>query len=401
MSSLPEELPSDGEEAGSSERVFESTPVEPWPLPQLPPEAQPLEVQAVEAGVEDRATELRQESNRGAAMAEPRDSQALDLTTAGLDPFADSAHEEGALAAEADPPQTSFETEPIEAPAQRLPFDSFYQREIRRPSRIPDLGHVLILTLLLIVGVAADFVAVPIALHFRLFSVATAQDAMTEIHYTLGSEAILYLVTLAGCVLIFPLMWRMSFFDGISWHAATARRLSPLLIGAAFVCFLLALLNGWLMPGPPNAPIDKMFRVPGAAWLLFGFGITFAPFFEELVFRGFLLPALCTACDWIGDKATGKLPLPLAADGLPQWSLPAMIIASVLTSLPFAGMHAAQTGYSLGPFLLLVGVSLVLCLARLYTRSLAASVVIHACYNFMLFVLMLFGTGGFRHLENM
>jgi membrane protease YdiL (CAAX protease family) len=202
-------------------------------------------------------------------------------------------------------------------------------------------------------------------------------------------------------MLIFPLFWRMRFFEGISWHAATARRLSPVLIGAAFVCFLLALVNGWLMPGPQNAPIDKMFRVPGAAWLLFGFGVTIAPFFEELVFRGFLLPALCTACDWIGEKATGRPALPLAADGLPRWSLPAMIIASVITSLPFAGMHAAQTGYSLGPFLLLIGVSLVLCGARLVTRSLAASVLIHACYNFMLFALMLFGTGGFRHLENM
>ena len=79
----------------------------------------------------------------------------------------------------------------------------------------------------------------------------------------------------------------------------------------------------------------------------------------------------------------------------------AMIVASVFTSLPFAAMHAAQTGYSLGPFLLLIGVSLVLCAARLYTRSLAASVLIHACYNFLLFALMLFGTGGFRHLENM
>ena len=79
----------------------------------------------------------------------------------------------------------------------------------------------------------------------------------------------------------------------------------------------------------------------------------------------------------------------------------AMVIASAITSLPFAGMHAAQTGYSLGPFLLLICVSLVLCGVRLGTRSLAASVVVHASYNFMLFSFMLWGTGGFRHLENM
>jgi membrane protease YdiL (CAAX protease family) len=78
-----------------------------------------------------------------------------------------------------------------------------------------------------------------------------------------------------------------------------------------------------------------------------------------------------------------------------------MAISSVVTSILFALMHAAQTGYSWGPVMLLLGVSLVLCWTRLTTRSLAASVLVHASYNFMLFSLMMFGTGGFRHLERM
>jgi membrane protease YdiL (CAAX protease family) len=78
-----------------------------------------------------------------------------------------------------------------------------------------------------------------------------------------------------------------------------------------------------------------------------------------------------------------------------------MCLASAVTSVVFALMHADQTGYSLGPFLLLLCVSLVLCWARLSTRSLAASVLVHACYNFMLFSLMLLGTSGFKHLEKM
>ena len=75
--------------------------------------------------------------------------------------------------------------------------------------------------------------------------------------------------------------------------------------------------------------------------------------------------------------------------------------ASVVTSLLFALLHGDQTGYSLGPFLLLVCVSLVLSWARLGTRSLAASVVVHACYNFILFSFMFLGTSGFRHLDRM
>jgi hypothetical protein len=236
---------------------------------------------------------------------------------------------------------------------------------------------------------------------------------------------------------------------------------------------VLALANGLLMPGPSNAPIDKIFRAPGAAWLLFGFGVTFAPFFEEMIFRGFLLPAFCTACDWIAEKVSDdsvplldaggrpvwpsraigiafavfasvpivvagavhfvpKLPVALLVISLylvglivylvvlsthkrplseqarqfganehPIWSTSSMVIASVFTSLPFALMHGEQTGYSWGPFLLLVGVSLVLCWARLSTRSLAASVFVHASYNFLLFSLMMLGTEGFRHLDKM
>jgi hypothetical protein len=78
-----------------------------------------------------------------------------------------------------------------------------------------------------------------------------------------------------------------------------------------------------------------------------------------------------------------------------------MVVGSILTSVPFAWMHAEQTGNSLGPLLLLYSVSLVLCWTRLTTRSLAASVLVHASYNLLLFSLMLLGTSGFQHLDKM
>jgi membrane protease YdiL (CAAX protease family) len=135
--------------------------------------------------------------------------------------------------------------------------------------------------------------------------------------------------------------------------------------------------------------------------MMFAFGVTFAPFFEEIVFRGFLLPALCTSFDWIAEKAHGVPPLPLDTNGHPQWSLVSMALASIATSLPFAWMHAEQTSYALGPLILLVCVSMVLCWTRLTTRSLAASVMVHSSYNFLLFAFMLLGTSGFRHLDKM
>jgi membrane protease YdiL (CAAX protease family) len=280
-------------------------------------------------------------------------------------------------------------------------FQSWSQPEFHRPVRIPHMGHVAILAVFAFFGLMGATLGIRWGLKAHLYGVTTMAQAITDIHFTLGSEVILYLLTFAACLIFFPMIWQKGFFAGIQWNGATALHLRQRLFITAAVCFALALINGLLLPGPSDAPIDKIFRAPGAAWLLFAFGVTFAPFFEEMVFRGFLLPALCTACDWLHEKTSGVPVRPLDETDQPRWSIPAMVIASILTSVPFAGMHAAQTGYSLGPFILLIGVSLALCWARLSTRSLAASVMVHASYNFLLFFLMAIGTEGFKHLDKM
>jgi hypothetical protein len=280
-------------------------------------------------------------------------------------------------------------------------FQYWTQPEIYTPTRRPHLGDLGLLGLIAFFGLLVASVLTRAALYFHLFGISTVQNAVTDVHYTLGSEAVLYLFTTCACMLVFPLVWHKSFFAGMHWNGTTAMRMRQRLFGAASVCFVIALLNGILLPGPADTPIDKVFRAPGAAWLLFAFGTTFAPFFEETVFRGFLLPAVCTACDWMHERATDAPARPLDENGHPQWSMPAMGVASVAVSIPFALMHAEQTGHAVGPFLLLVCVSVVLCWARLSTRSLAASVLVHASYNFLLFSLMLLGTSGFQHLDKM
>ncbi|HUV70249.1 MAG TPA: type II CAAX endopeptidase family protein [Terracidiphilus sp.] len=298
-----------------------------------------------------------------------------------------------------DAPNAERRDEP--PPAEQPLFQSWNEPEFHSPVRTPHLGHVVILAVFTLSGLFCATLLIRSALHFHLFGISSLQKAVTDVHYTLGSEAILYLITLLACLLFFPLIWHKGFFAGVQWNGAIAFKLRLRLFIIASVCFSLALINGVLLPGPDDAPIDKIFRTPGAAWILFAFGVTLAPFFEELVFRGFLLPAFCTAFDWINEKATHAPIRPLDENGQPRWSLGAMITASIFISIPFAGMHAAQTGYSWGPFLLLIGVSLVLCWARLSTRSLAASVMVHASYNFFLFFFMMVGTSGFRHLDKM
>jgi membrane protease YdiL (CAAX protease family) len=304
-----------------------------------------------------------------------------------------------------DPDTPALASETWDSTASSAPpadlSQSFSQPEAVAPRRIPHLGHLVLLAAFGAVGFVCATVLMMVALHFHLFGVTTMEKAATDVHYILGSEAAIYLITFILGFLVFPLFWKQSFFAGVHWRGAAAWRLSWRLPVLALGCFALALFDDLLLPGPKNTPIDEIFRTPGAAWMMFAFGVTIAPFFEEIAFRGFLLPALCTAWDWAIERSTGKAALPLDRNGHPQWSFFAMAVASIAASLLFALMHGEQNGYALGPFLLLICVSLVLCWVRLSTRSLAASVLVHAFYNFLLFSLMLLGTGGFKHMDKM
>jgi membrane protease YdiL (CAAX protease family) len=280
-------------------------------------------------------------------------------------------------------------------------FQFWSRPEVAPPVRIPHLGHLALLTGFLLFGYVCMAVSIFIGVHFHFEGVSNLDGIKTNVHYILGGEAILYFVTLALSFAVFPLIWEKNFFAGLQWRGASALRLYQRLIAIALGCIVLAVIDDKLLPGPANAPIDNMFRTPGAAWLMFGFGITLAPFCEEVGFRGFLLPALATAWDWVAERSGRHPARPVDANGHPQWSIPAMVAASIATSLPFALLHAEQTGWAVGPFVLLISISLILCAVRLKTRSLACSTLVHACYNFILFSTALIASGGFRHFDRM
>jgi len=290
------------------------------------------------------------------------------------------------------------------ASVEEQPLFASYQRPeplLPRDERIPHVGHLGLLFLLVLCALVCVNILVSFALHMKLWGIGTAAQAQTDYHYAMVTQAALYLITFCGCLVSFPLIWRRPFFEGIHWQGRLAVQRFGRLVSAAVVCFFVAMINGMLLPGPTDTPIDQLFKAPGAAWVLFGFGVTLAPFFEEMAFRGFLLPALCTAWDWSVEHLAGSPRRPVEENGDPNWSRTAMFIGALITSLPFALMHGFQTAWSLGPFLLLVFVSLVLCWVRLSTRSLAASTIVHASYNLMLFSFMMLGTGGFKHLDKM
>ncbi len=302
-----------------------------------------------------------------------------------------------------EPIQTTFLEPQSSKPPESVPseplFEWYNRPQVILPARIPNVGDLGLLALLLFLGWVGSGALLAIALHFHLWGITTVKQALGDVRYTLGSQAVWYVISFGSALLLFPAVWHKGFLAALQWRGALAFRMRWRLVSATLVCFGLAVVDGIVLPGPPDTPIDVIFRMPGAAWFLFGFGITLAPLFEEIAFRGFLLPAACTAYDWTNERFSETLPRRPDENGHPRWSLRAMAFGSIVTSIPFALMHAEQTSYSVGPFLLLICVSLALCWVRLSTRSLAASVLVHSCYNFLLFSLMLLGTGGFKHLD--
>jgi uncharacterized protein len=271
--------------------------------------------------------------------------------------------------------------------------------------RIPHLGHALLfLVLLLAALLAAEVLIIGVAGGFK--STHAAFLAMQDQRLQLISNMVGYVLALGFCWVTFPALWHRSFLDGIQWNAAAVR---PLLALGGVVLGFTAQAVTALLPTPKDVPMQELFRNPGLIWLLAFFGTLLAPLFEEIFFRGFLLPGIAIAVDYF------RLPKPLDPMGQPDpiaaietldawrasddFSTPALIIASIITSICFGLIHAPQLGFTWPAVSLLATVSLLLCYIRIRFKSVAASTLIHACYNFSVFVTLFIATGGFRHLE--
>jgi hypothetical protein len=150
---------------------------------------------------------------------------------------------------------------------------------------------------------------------------------------------------------------------------------------------------------PKSIPMDNFFHTPSDVWLVTAFGTLLAPAFEEICFRGFLLPAFAIAYDWLSLPKT-----PMARE---RWhttvnfTTAGLVFSGILTSIFFALVHAEQLAHAWVALFVLFVVSLVLTWVRIRTRSVACSTLVHACYNLSVFISLFIATGGYRHLERM
>jgi hypothetical protein len=264
------------------------------------------------------------------------------------------------------------------------------------PKLIPNIGHVVVFLLLLIPSFVAGFLitffALMVIVHPRNAG-ALAPLILKNVAYAVSMQDVWYVLQWALAALVFSLWWHRSFFKGIHWNFSTAMRRFLLLAGLGALTGLAITLAGNFLPMPKDPEILKDLTTSRAgAWALLAFGVTLAPLTEELAFRGFLLPSLVNIFRWLERKTI------IGRDTVSLIGIP---ISIVLTSIPFALMHSPQVSGSWGPVLLIGCVSVILCIVRLMTDSVAAGVVVHACYNLTLFSGLLYQTDWFRHLDKL
>lgn len=187
-------------------------------------------------------------------------------------------------------------------------------------------------------------------------------------------EFVVYLLLIGFMAFLVWTRHKTSLAQAIRWNFPARRRALYALAGglglALFSDVAELVLGRWI---PKSLPITEFFQDRSSALLLAAFGILVAPLVEEMLFRGFLYPAL--------SRWTGPVP------------------AVIITAVGFAFIHGGQLAYSLVPLLLIFVVGVVLTVTRAVTKSVATSVLVHMAYNFTLFFQFYIGTQGFRNLK--
>ena len=243
------------------------------------------------------------------------------------------------------------------------------------PKPWPAWGFVDVLLLMFIFALILMVSATVVPLVARLlpaFSHASTADLRTNAILGIVIQAISYLLWLAPIGLVLYARTGEPFFHAIRWNWPRPKKLL-LLIGVGIIATIVLTLTSILVPSPDDAPFEEFFKTRSAAYAIALFGILFAPFFEELFFRGLLYPAI------------------RARAGL----IPALVFTAALFGL----LHAPEWDMAWGPVLIIFFVGLVLTLVREYAQSLAASWIIHVIYNGLLIVGSFIESHGFTRLH--
>ena len=202
----------------------------------------------------------------------------------------------------------------------------------------------------------------------------------TNAAYAVGFQALWSCILLLFLFVMIRKYHGARFWTSLGWRTLHFRTVpaSTIYLICIFGGITLAMFVAFVshFAGPKtNLPIQEYFHSRANIIWLMVFGIGFAPFFEETLFRGYLYPVFAR-----------------------KWGIPAGII---VTGVLFGLMHALQLWGGWLEIAMLIFVGIVLTFIRARARSVLASYLVHLSYNSFLFLGFFVGTQGLRHIPPM
>jgi uncharacterized protein len=231
---------------------------------------------------------------------------------------------------------------------------------------------LIVLITILMVMLISPAIAVVLA-HTFLYHNVPLLNVAQKPWLGLTSEFAGYLLVFIFMMMFIEGRYQTPFFRALRWNWPSRTWITFAGIGIAVFIVVLGLEQ--FLPMPKDVLMDKFFENTRDAYLTSIFAITFGPFMEELIFRGFLYPVLARR---IG-----------------------MVASITITGILFGLVHSLQLSYAWGPVLLIVIVGIVLTTVRALKKSVGASLIVHITYNFMLTGAAFIGSDGFRHLDKL
>ena len=202
-------------------------------------------------------------------------------------------------------------------------------------------------------------------------SLALSALATRPVHFssegvrTMVFQLLFYLLMLGTLYVLIALRYRRPFWRSLGFTFSFRWAAACLVIGPVLALALAALGAALRAPDEPtiqNLITDRQSRV-----LVMVFASLLGPVFEELVFRGFLLPLIA--------RTTGDWP------------------AIFLTAAPFALLHGTTVNWSWQSILIIGLAGVAFGFARTKTGSTAAAALLHVGYNSTLFAAFLIQHG--------
>ncbi|HEV2617890.1 MAG TPA: type II CAAX endopeptidase family protein [Candidatus Acidoferrales bacterium] len=286
-------------------------------------------------------------------------------------------------ARDSESPANDSSTEPSAAP--EIYFSPAHAENLNVPEdiRTPWGGTELLLFVgfAIVSLVVVEFVAISYLIaHNHLGHRQLVQFMTTNAEFAVGLQAIWSGIVLLFMFIVIRGYHGARFWSSLHWSVLRPRSVpaSTLYLVCIFGGISLAMFVGFIshFAGPKtNLPIQEYFHTRANVIWLMVFGIAFAPFFEETIFRGYLYPVFAR-----------------------KWGIPAGI---VITGICFGGMHAAQLWGGWIEITMLIFVGIVLTFVRARTRSVLASYLVHLSYNSFLFLGFFVATQGLKHIPPM